>query len=507
MLRITSGEYHSVRSMHATKNQPRCRTHFMRSRDRTQHKWRVPFDKNYACYKESRCRTHFMRLQKQNATKARYFYYWYVFSLRCYASQVESTIRYDLCMLQRINQDVVPTSCVLETERNTSGEYHSIRTMHATKNQDVVPTLCVYRNRTQQKRDTFIIGTYLVAMLRITSGEYHSVRSMHATKNQAICHTHFIRLQKKERNKSEILILLVRMSLRCYASQVESTIRYDLCMLQRINQDVVPTSCVLETERNTSGEYHSIRTMHATKNQDVVPTLCVYRNRTQQKRDTFIIGTYLVCDATHHKWRVPFGTIYACYKESSKMSYPLYAFTEKGTQQKSDTYIIGTYEFAMLRITSGEYHSVRSMHATKNQPRCRTHFMRLQKKERNESEILLLLVRISLRCYGSQVESTIRYDLCMLQKINQDVVPTLCVYRKRNTTKARYFYYWYVFSLWYYATRGESYAFTKENATKARYFYYWYVFSLRSYATRGESIIRQNLSILQIRTISQPLYF
>ena len=63
-------------------------------------------------------------------------------------------------------------------------------------------------------------------------------------------------------------------------------------------------------------------------NQDVVSTLCVYRNRTQQKRDTFIIGTYLVCDATHHKWRVPFGTIYACYKESIKMSYPLYAFTE-----------------------------------------------------------------------------------------------------------------------------------------------------------------------------------
>ena len=85
-------------------------------------------------------------------------------------------------------------------------------------------------------------------------------------------------------------------------------------MLQIIRKDVVPTSRVLETERNTSGEYHSIRTMHATKNQDVVPTLCVYRNRTQQKRDTFIIGTYLVCDATQHKWRVPCDKIYACYK-------------------------------------------------------------------------------------------------------------------------------------------------------------------------------------------------
>ena len=175
MLRITSGEYHSVRSMNATKNQPRCRTHFM-------------------------------RLQKRNATKARYFYYWYVFSLRCYASQVESTIRYDLGMLQRINQDVVPTSCVLEIERNTSGEYHSIRTMHATKNQDVVPTLCVYRNRTQQKRDTYITGTYEFAMLRITSGEYHSVRSMHATKNQPRCRTHFMRSRDR-------------------TQQVESTIR------------------------------------------------------------------------------------------------------------------------------------------------------------------------------------------------------------------------------------------------------------------------------------------
>ena len=148
-------------------------------------------------------------------------------------------------------------------------------------------------------------------MLRITSGEYHSVRSMHATKNQSRCRTHFMRLQKKERNKSEILLLLVRISLRCYTSQVESTIRSDLCMLQRINQEVVPT-------------------------------LCVYKNRTQQKPDTFIIGTYLVCDAMHHKWRVPFGTIYACYKESTKM-YPLYAFTEKGTQQKRDAFIIGTY--------------------------------------------------------------------------------------------------------------------------------------------------------------------
>ena len=124
-------------------------------------------------------------------------------------------------------------------------------------------------------------------------------------------------------------------------------------------------------------------------NQDVVPTLCVYRKRNATKARSFYYWYVSVCDATDHKWRVPFGTIYACYKKSTKMSYPLYAFTEKGTQQKRDTFIIGTYLVCDTTQHEGRV-------------------MRLQKRTQQKRDTFI--IGTYLVCEATQHEGRVSFD-------------------------------------------------------------------------------------------------